>query len=71
VWGVAQIDKGGPFAEAEAQTLAAMQSGASVIVQGALSHDGCGGRPDILRRVEAPEVVGTHPPVLALAVPSR
>ena len=58
-WDVAQIDKLGPFAEAEDQTLAAMQSGASVIVQGALSHDGWSGRPDVLRRVEAPSALGS------------
>jgi predicted RecB family nuclease len=56
---VARIDRVGTFAEAEDQTLAAMQSGRSVIVQGALSHDEWGGRPDILRRVEAPSTLGS------------
>ena len=50
---VAQIDKLGPFAEAEDETLAAMRCGVSVIVQGALSHDGWICRPDVMRRVEA------------------
>ena len=58
-WDVARIDKIGPSAETEDHTLTAMQGGASVIVQGALSHDCWGGRPDILRRVEAPSTLGS------------
>lgn len=41
------------------QTLAAMQGGAEVIVQGALAHGGWAGRADILRRVEFPSALGT------------
>ena len=40
------------------ETLAAMQHGNSVIVQGALSHDRWGGRVDILRRVDKPSAFG-------------
>ena len=36
-----------------------MRGGVSVIVQVFLSHDGWGGRPDILRRVEAPSALGS------------
>ena len=43
---------------AVADTLAAMRRGVSVIVQGALAHDGWHGRADILRRVEAASGLG-------------
>lgn len=43
---------------AVAQTQAAMREGTSVIVQGALSHNGWAGRPDVLRRIEAPSRFG-------------
>lgn len=43
---------------AVAQTHAAMREGTAVIVQGALSGDGWAGRPDILRRIEAPSTLG-------------
>jgi len=41
------------------ETLAAMRSGAQVIAQGALLHQGWVGRADILRRVEFPSVLGS------------
>ncbi len=41
-----------------AQTLDAMKSGASVIVQGALRYERWGGRADILRRVDTPSSLG-------------
>ena len=44
--------------EAVSETLAAMERGTPVIVQGALSYDGWVGRADILRRVEVPSVIG-------------
>ena len=44
--------------EAVKETLEAMQQGIAVIVQGALSHNGWGGRADILRRVEKPSAIG-------------
>ena len=46
--------------EAVKETLEAMQQGIAVIVQGTLSHNGWGGRADILRRVEnqAPSAIG-------------
>ena len=44
--------------EAVSQTLAAMNRGAQVIVQGALSHDHWVGRADILRRIETPSDIG-------------
>ena len=44
--------------EAVSQTLAAMNRGAQVIVQGALSHDHWIGRADILRRIETPSDIG-------------
>jgi uncharacterized protein len=43
---------------AVADTLAAMQRGVPVIVQGALAHQGWNGRADILRRIEAPSTLG-------------
>ena len=55
---VVRIDGVEVTAEARAQTLAAMESGAPIIIQGALSHDGWSGRPDILRRVEVPSALG-------------
>ena len=44
--------------EAVEQTLDAMNTGIPVIVQGALSHNGCLGRADILRRVEKQSAIG-------------
>lgn len=44
--------------DAVAETLAAMRRGTPVIVQAALSHDGWGGRADILRRIEVPSSLG-------------
>jgi uncharacterized protein len=41
------------------QTLAAMRSGAPLIVQAALAHDSWIGRADVLLRVEAPSVLGS------------
>ena len=43
--------------EAVEETLSAMRQGVAVIVQGALSCDGWGGRADILRRVEKPSII--------------
>ncbi len=45
-------------AAAVAETRSAMQRGAPVIVQAALTHQGWNGRADILRRVEAPSGLG-------------
>ena len=44
--------------EAVEETLSAMKQGVAVIVQGALSSAGWGGRADILRRVERPSTIG-------------
>jgi predicted RecB family nuclease len=55
---VTRIDGVEVTSEAVAQTLAAMQHGMPVIVQGALSHQGWNGRADILRRVEVPSALG-------------
>jgi uncharacterized protein len=44
--------------EAVGDTLAAMRCGVSVILQGALAHEGWNGRADILRRVEVPSALG-------------
>ena len=44
--------------EAVSKTLTAMEQGAQVIVQGALSHQGWAGRVDILRRVDVPSAIG-------------
>jgi len=44
--------------EAVSETLAAMKKGAQVIAQGALAYQGCGGRADILRRVEVRSAIG-------------
>jgi predicted RecB family nuclease len=43
---------------AVAQTLAAMRSGAGVIVQAGLGHGRWFGRPDVMRRVETPSDLG-------------
>ena len=40
------------------ETLAVMKKGAPIIAQGALAHEGWGGRADILRRVEIPSAIG-------------
>ena len=47
-----------PSDAAVADTLAAMQRGVPVIVQGALTHQGWNGRADILRRIEVPSTLG-------------
>ena len=44
--------------EAVSETLMTMQQGATIIVQGALSNNGWGGRIDVLRRVEKPSTLG-------------
>src|SRR3974377_1903505 len=43
---------------AVSETFAVMKKGAPVIAQGALAHQGWGGRADILRRVEIPSALG-------------
>ena len=55
---VVRIDPAGQ-AGGEAQTLAAMKAGASIIVQGSFSYSGWIGRPDVLRRVEVPSLLGS------------
>ena len=40
------------------ETRAAMERGAQIIVQGALSHEGWSGRIDVLRRVDTPSAYG-------------
>ena len=55
---VVRIDPADP-AGGEAQTLAAMKAGASIIVQGSFSYGGWIGRPDVLRRVEVPSALGS------------
>ena len=49
---VVKIKGDGVSADAVSKTFAAMKQGAHVIVQGALSHQGWGGRIDALRRVD-------------------
>ena len=44
--------------DAVAQTSLAMRAGTVIIVQGALSHNGWSGRPDVLRRVEQTSSLG-------------
>ena len=44
---------------AVAETQAAMESGAQIIVQAALAHGRWAGRADILRRVEKPSNIGS------------
>lgn len=55
---VTVIEGVGTDDEAIAQTLAAMQAGVAVIVQGAFRLNGWVGRTDVLRRVEAPSNLG-------------
>jgi uncharacterized protein len=55
---VAEIDGGGINSSQVADTLTAMQSGAGVIVQGALLQGAWSGRADILRRIETPSALG-------------
>jgi predicted RecB family nuclease len=55
---VVRIDGVDVTDDAVAETLGAMQRGAAVIVQAALSHEGWSGRADILHRVEAPSALG-------------
>lgn len=55
---VVRIDGIDVTGEAVAQTFAVMKKGVSVIVQGALAHNGWVGRADILRRVDTPSDLG-------------
>ena len=55
---VAIIEQVGIDSEVIDSTLAAMRSGREVTVQGALSEGSWSGRPDVLRRVEAPSRLG-------------
>jgi uncharacterized protein len=56
---ITKIDGVGVDAGAVAETLAAMQAGVQVIVQGALQSENWAGRADILRRVDTPSTLGT------------
>ena len=56
---VVRIDGIGVDSTALALTLDAMRSGAPVIAQGALKTGRCGGRLDVLRRVEKRSGLGT------------
>jgi uncharacterized protein len=55
---VVEIEGGGINSAQVEQTLAAVRSGAGVIVQGALLQGAWSGRADILRRVETPSALG-------------
>lgn len=55
---ITSIDGVGIDAGAVAKTLAAMQAGAQIIVQGALQSGRWSGRADVLERVEKPSVFG-------------
>ncbi|MDF2116201.1 TM0106 family RecB-like putative nuclease [Roseiarcaceae bacterium H3SJ34-1] len=55
---IVRIDGIDVTATAVAQTRSAMQRGAPVIVQAALTHQGWNGRADILRRIEVPSGLG-------------
>jgi len=55
---VVRIDGVDVTDKAISDTLTAMKQGAPVIIQGALSYAGWGGRADILRRVEVPSALG-------------
>ena len=55
---VVRIDGVDVTSTAVAETRAAMQRGAPVIAQGALTHEGWNGRTDILRRVEVSSALG-------------
>jgi predicted RecB family nuclease len=54
---VVRIDGIGVTNAAVSETLAAMRKGTPIIVQGALAHQGWGGRADVLRRVEIPSAI--------------
>jgi predicted RecB family nuclease len=56
---VVEIQGGGANSTQADETLAAMRSGADVIVQGALVQGAWSGRTDILRRVEVPSAFGS------------
>jgi uncharacterized protein len=58
VLGVVNLREAPDDAEAVRETQKAMRAGADVIIQGALEHEGWFGRPDVLRRVEAPSELG-------------
>ena len=53
-----RIEGGGIEQHQVDQTVDAMRAGAQIIIQGALSDERWGGRPDILRRVETPSGLG-------------
>jgi predicted RecB family nuclease len=55
---VTRIDSLGIEPKQIKDTHDAMAAGVPVIVQGALSHGGWGGRPDVLKRVESPSALG-------------
>jgi hypothetical protein len=55
---ITQIDGVGTDDVAIAQTLAAMQAGAPIIVQGVFRVNGWVGRTDVLRRIETPSELG-------------
>lgn len=55
---IVRIDGIDVTATAVAETRSAMQRGAPVIVQAALTHQGWNGRADILRRIEVPSGLG-------------
>lgn len=55
---IVRIAGPGLTSEQIAQTRAAMEGGAEIIVQGALQDGVWGGRPDILRRMEVPSNLG-------------
>jgi predicted RecB family nuclease len=56
--GVVRINGADVAQSAVSETLAAMKQGVPVIAQGAMAHQGWGGRADILRRVEIPSALG-------------
>jgi predicted RecB family nuclease len=55
---ILHIDGIGVDTYSVAQTLDAMRAGAPIIAQGALQAERCGGRADILRRIEKPSDLG-------------
>ena len=55
---VVEIGGGGVNSSQVAETMAAMRSGADVIVQAALLQGAWSGRADILRRIETPSALG-------------
>ena len=57
-YAVTAIEGVGIDADAVARTLEAMRAGAEIIFQGAFEHGQWCGRPDILRRIDAPSSLG-------------